>query len=103
MVIPTSIYTVITHDWKEASAINTIDYITTLLKLKREDIAKCDINAVDNAVYYNITLIRKPKNCPVCNSLMTEHVHKLKLINHPALRDHKCVIRYNLNRYICKV
>ena len=73
------------------------------MNLKKEDIAKCDINAVDNAVYYNITLTRKPKNCPVCNSLMFGHGHKLKLINHPALRDYKGVIRYNANRYLCKV
>ena len=103
VISPPSIYTVITHVWKEVTAINTIDYITTILNLKREDITKCDINTVDDTVYYDITLTRKPKTCPVCNSPMSGHGHKLKLINHPALRDHKGVIRYNANRYICKV
>ena len=103
MVFPHSIYTVITHDWKEAHTINTIDYIITLLNLKREDIAKCDVSTVDDTVYYNITLIRKPKTCPVCSSLMIGHGHKLKLINHPALRNHKGIIRYNGTRYICKI
>ena len=103
VVFPHSIYTVVTHDWKEAHTINTIDYIITLLNLKREDIAKCDISTVDDTVHYNITLIRKPKTCPVCSSPMIGHGHKLKLINHPALRDHKGIIRYNANRYICKI
>lgn len=33
---------------------------------------------------------------------MIGHGHKLKTINHPALRDHKSILLYHSNRYICK-
>ena len=41
-------------------------------------------------------------SCPVCGGQMIGHGHKLKIINHPAFRDHKGIIHYNANRYICK-
>lgn len=37
----------------------------------------------------DITLVRKPMYCPVCGGQMIVHGHKLKIINHPAIWDHK--------------
>ena len=40
--------------------------------------------------------------CPYCGANMIGHGHKLRLIKHPALRNHIGIIRYYANRYICK-
>lgn len=53
-------------------------------------------------MYYEITLVRKPLSCPLCGKQMIGHGHKLRTIHHPAFRDHKGIILYNANRYICK-
>lgn len=41
--------------------------------------------------------------CPICGGNMIEHGHKLRTIQHPALRDYPGTILCNANRYICKV
>lgn len=53
-------------------------------------------------MYYEISLVRKPLSCPLCGGQMIGHGHKLRTIHHPVLRDHKGIILYNANRYICK-
>lgn len=52
--------------------------------------------------FFDITLLRKSKTCPYCGAKMIGHGKKLKTINHPAIRDHNCTIRYHANRYFCK-
>lgn len=37
----------------------------------------------EDAVRYEITLVRKPMFCPVCGGSMIGHGHKLRIINHP--------------------
>ena len=73
-----------------------------MLNVTTSDISECNVRVVDDTVYYDITLVRKPMSCPVCSGQMIGHGHKLKIINHPAIRDHKGIIHYNANRYICK-
>lgn len=73
-----------------------------MLNVTDSDIKSSDIISVGNTVYYDITLVRKPMACPYCGGDMIGHGHKLRLIKHPALRDHNGIIRYHANRYICK-
>lgn len=82
--------------------IPNIDFTTLMLNVSNSDIKKSDIISVDDTIYYDITLVRKPMTCPYCNSKMIGHGHKLKLIKHPAVRESNGIIRYNANRYICK-
>lgn len=73
-----------------------------MLNISNSDIKKSDIITDGDTIYYNITLVRKPMPCPYCGGKMIGHGHKLRLIKHPAVRDHSGIIRYNANRYICK-
>lgn len=73
-----------------------------MLNVTDSDIKDSDIFSIGDTVYYDITLVRKPMACPYCGADMIGHGHKLRLIKHPALRDHNGVIRYHANRYICK-
>ena len=73
-----------------------------MLNISSSDIKKSDIITDGDTIYYNITLVRKPMTCPYCGGKMIGHGHKLRLIKHPAIRNHSGIIRYNANRYICK-
>ena len=73
-----------------------------MLNISNSDIKKSDIITDGDTIYYNITLVRKPMTCPYCGGKMIGHGHKLRLIKHPAIRNHSGIIRYNANRYICK-
>lgn len=73
-----------------------------MLNVSNSDIKKANIFSINDTVYYEISLVRKPMSCPFCGSNMIGHGSKLKLIKHPALRDHNGVIRYYANRYRCK-
>lgn len=73
-----------------------------MLNISSSDIKKSDIITDGDTIYYNITPVRKPMTCPYCGGKMIGHGHKLRLIKHPAVRDHSGIIRYNANRYICK-
>ena len=87
---------------KGGIVIPNVDFTTLMLNVSNSDIKKLDVFSIDDAVYYDITLVRKPMTCPYCNSKMIGHGHKLKLIKHPAIRENNGIIRYNSNRYICK-
>ena len=82
--------------------IPNIDFITSLLNVTTSDIEKYNIRTTDEVIFYEVTLVRKPLECPMCGSEMIGHGHKQKTIKHPVLRDRKGVILYNANRYICK-
>lgn len=73
-----------------------------MLNVSSSDIKKSDIFSAGDTIYYEITLVRKPMTCPYCKGKMIGHGHKLKIIKHPAVREHNGVIHYNANRYICK-
>lgn len=79
-----------------------INFITSLLNITPEDVSKCTVKTLDDTVFYSITLKRKNITCPLCGDKMIGHGHKQKQIHHPILRNQKCVILYNANRYICK-
>lgn len=74
-----------------------------MLNINNSDIEKSDIIVDGETLYFDITLIRKPMDCPYCGGKMIGHGHKLKLIKHPAVRASNGIIRYNANRYICKI
>ena len=73
-----------------------------MLNISNSDIKQSDIITDGDTIYYDITLVRKPMTCPYCGGKMIGHGHKLRLIKHPAIRNHSGIIRYNANRYICK-
>ena len=73
-----------------------------MLNISNSDIKKSDIITDGDTIYYDITLVRKPMTCPYCGEKMIGHGHKLRLIKHPAIRNHSGIIRCNTNRYICK-
>lgn len=73
-----------------------------MLNISNSDIKKSDIITDGDTICYDITLVRKPMTCPYCGGKMIGHGHKLRLIKHPAIRNHSGIIRYNANRYICK-
>ncbi len=82
--------------------IPNIDFITSLLNAPASDVAKCDVRTDGDIVYYEITLVRKPMDCPVCGSLMIGHSHRCRTIHYPAMKGYKGIILYHANRYICK-
>ena len=74
---------------KREFIILNIDFTTLMLNVTNSDIKSSDIFSVGDTVYYDITLVRKPMACPYCGGDMIGHGRKLRLIKHPALRDHK--------------
>jgi transposase len=95
-------FDIIIHTRREEFMIPNIDFTTLMLNVSTSDIKKSDIIVIDDTVYYDITLVRKPMSCPYCRGKMIGHGHKLRLIKHPAIRDTNGLIRYNANRYKCK-
>ena len=82
--------------------IPNTNLITSILNIRESDIKYLSTKVIDDSVFYDITLIRKPISCPFCHGNMIGHGQKTKKINHPALREHKGVIVYHANRYKCK-
>ena len=79
------------------------DFITTLLNVASKDIKEYECTVINDTVYYDVLLVRKPLSCPFCGEKMIGHGKVTKHINHPALRNYKGIIRYHANRYICKI
>ena len=73
-----------------------------MLNVTNSDIEKSDITSIDDTIFYDIKLVRKPMLCLYCGANMIGHGHKLRLIKHLAFRNHKGIIRYYANKYICK-
>ncbi len=74
-----------------------------MLNVSKSDIKTSDIIVSNDVIYYDITLVRKPRNCPYCKGSMVGHGHKLRTIKHPAVRENTGIIRYHANRYKCKL
>ena len=87
---------------REEFIIPNIDFTTLMLNVTNSDIEKSDITSIAGTIFYDIMLVRKPMSCPYCGTNIIGHGHKLRLVKHPTLRDHKGIIRYYANRYICK-
>ena len=78
------------------------NFIVALFNINPSEIGSLLTRATKDSVIYEITLKRKPMTCSFCRSPMIGHDHKIKKIDHPAIRDRKGVIMYHANRYICK-
>lgn len=87
---------------KGGIVIPNIDFITTLLNVKSTDIKECNIRTLDNVVEYELTLARKMTFCPYCGGQLISHGYKLKVINHPSLREFDGIVKLHANRYKCK-
>ena len=87
---------------KGGIVIPNYDFITTLLNVKSTDIKECNIRTTENDVEYDLTLIRKLIYCPYCGGELISYGHKVKIINHPSLREYNAVIKLHANRYQCK-
>lgn len=79
------------------------NFITSLLNVSEADIQSCHVRTDGDEIFYDITLKRKPMACPYCGRQMIGHGHKLRKVNHPAVRTYHGTINYYANRYICKV
>lgn len=87
---------------KGGNMIPDIDFTTLQLNVAPSDIASFSTRVDGDTIYYDITLARKPMDCPLCGNHMIGHGHKLKKISHPVIRDWNGIIHYHANRYICK-
>lgn len=79
------------------------NFITSLFNIVPESISSFLTRSSGDEVIYEITLKRALFECPFCNGRLIGYGHKVKIINHPVLSNRKCYIRYNANRYRCKV
>jgi len=78
------------------------NFITTILNINDSDVELFTARVKDNVVFYEITLKKRIFPCPSCNGALISYGHKVKTINHPALKDNQSLIIYHANRYICK-
>ena len=82
--------------------IPNTDFTTLMLNIQESDI-ESSFNAVSgDELHIYITLRRKPYDCTFCGGKMIGYGHKMRKINHPALRQYNGTIHYNANRYRCK-
>ena len=83
--------------------IPDLDFITSLLNVRGEDIEECTVSCKDDTVYYRIALKKKEKDCPYCSGRLIGHGYgREKPINHPVLSGRKSVILWKPRRYLCK-
>lgn len=78
------------------------DSFLVFFNIESKDVESFDIHHRKDGIYIDVTLARKPHQCPVCLS-MTDKVkdYSLKKINHSILTFKKCIISYNARRYRC--
>ena len=82
--------------------IPNTDFTTLMLNIQESDI-ESSFNAVSgDELHIYITLRRKSYDCTFCGGKMIGYGHKMRKINHPALRQYNGTIHYNANRYRCK-
>lgn len=83
------------------NAINQ-DGLLAFFNIEGKDVEKFDIHHKSDGVYIDVTLMKKPHQCPVCLN-MTDKVkdYSVKKINHSILTSKKCTINYNARRYRC--
>lgn len=83
------------------SVISQDDFLV-FFNLVGKDIEDFSISHQKDGLYIDVTLQRKPHQCPVCLS-MTDKVkdYSVKKINHSILTSTKCTLNYNARRYKC--
>lgn len=78
--------------------------ILRLFNLEDEDIQDVSFSNAGRCAVADVFLRDERTPCPVCGN---EHVlikgYQIKMINHGALSDRKCLIRYHARRYQCTV
>ncbi|MEG0548470.1 MAG: transposase family protein, partial [Coprobacillus sp.] len=80
-----------------------MDYDTiNLLGLQPNDIQDLNIVRTDNNVFINVTLTKKIKPCPCCDSLNANiKDYKIKKITHSIFNTNNTYINYRCRRFIC--
>ena len=78
--------------------------ILRLFNLEDEDIQNISFSNAGNCAVADVFLRDERTPCPECGN---DHVlikgYQIKMINHGALADRKCLIRYHARRYQCTV
>ena len=85
-----------------SSCIISQNDFLVFFNIEDKDIETFDIHHQKDGVYIDVTLKRKPHQCPVCLN-MTDRVkdYSVKHINHSILTNKKCIINYRARRYRC--
>lgn len=80
-----------------------MDYDTiNLLGLQPHDIQDLNITREDNNVFINVTLARKQKPCPCCESLNSNiKDYRVKKITHSIFNTSTAFINYRCRRFVC--
>lgn len=82
-------------------AISQDDFLA-FFNMESKDVETFRISNQQDGVYIDVTLQKKPHQCPVCLN-MTDKVkdYNVKHINHSILSSKKCTINYNARRLQC--
>ena len=78
------------------------NFFVSLFNIDMLDVYSLFTRTTGETTTFEITLKRKPVDCPYCGRPMIGHGHKTKKIDHPIIRNRKGIILYHANRYICK-
>lgn len=88
---------------KGGIVIPNTDFITRTLNISEDDVEGLNVSFKDDVVTYDITLKRREMSCPLCGGNMIGHGHnRPKPIKSSNIREHKNIILYRSNRYLCK-
>lgn len=78
--------------------------IIEFLNLKEEDIESISCNSFRNELVVELSLVRRPLECPRCKSLTSKVLNQYtRKVNHGIFIDRKCIVHYKQNRYKCLV
>ena len=82
-------------------ALSQNDFLV-FFNMENKDIETFDIHHQKDGVYIDVTLKKRPHQCPVCLN-MTDKVkdYSVKHINHSILSSKKCTINYHARRLRC--
>ncbi|WP_143746892.1 transposase family protein, partial [Massilimicrobiota sp. An142] len=85
-----------------SSCIISQNDFLVFFNIEDKDIETFDIHHQKDGIYIDVTLKKKPHQCPVCLN-MTDRVkdYSVKHINHSILTNKKCIINYRARRYRC--
>lgn len=83
------------------SVISQNDFLV-FFNIENKDIETFNIHHLQDGIYIDVSLKKKPHQCPVCLH-MTDKVkdYNIKHINHSILSSKKCTINYNARRLRC--
>lgn len=76
--------------------------IKEFMNLKQEDIESLSCCCLNNELVVELSLIRKPAVCLVCNSVTSKVLNQyIRKINHGIFINRKCIVHYKQKRYKC--